>query len=45
MGPALLAAGRDKGTHGVFIVGADFSEVAGLAELNVQHMRRQYSFL
>ena len=41
VGARLLARGGNKGTHGVFIVGSDFAEVACLAELYVQHMRRR----
>ncbi len=45
VGARLLARCRDKGPHGVFIIGADFAEVACLAELYVQHMRRRMRHL
>ena len=45
VGARLLARGRDKGAHGVFIVGTDFAKVACLAELYVQHMRRRVEHL
>ncbi len=41
VGAGLLARSGDKGAHSVFIVGADFAEVACLAELYVQHVRRR----
>jgi hypothetical protein len=33
MGTNLLARGGDESPHGVFVVGADFTEIAGLTEL------------
>jgi hypothetical protein len=33
----LLARRGDERSHRVFIVGANFAEIAGLAELNIQH--------
>ena len=41
----LLTRGRDKGSQCIFIVRADFSEVAGLTELYVQHTRRRMQHL
>ena len=41
----LLARGGDKRAHGIFVVGANFAEVACLAELYIQHVRRRMRHL
>jgi len=37
MGAGLLARVRDERSHRILIIGANFSEIACLAELNFQH--------
>ena len=40
VGAGLLARGRDEGAHGIFIIGTNFSEIACLTELYIEHWLR-----
>jgi hypothetical protein len=45
VGAGLVARGGDKRSHSVFIISANFSEVACLTELKIQHVRRSLTHL